>query len=138
MKPAINTAYHVPYGAGYNKRGDTIYIDSRIPKYMTTKKGTRVNVYHYLILHELIEEQLEHYLAYKYQEAHALATRAERAAVEQDGYVRWAEYQKWMGGHLERCRAQFDQIPPDLDLEPYEDSEDNEVLARVHRLMRGK
>lgn len=129
MKIKINKKYHVPYIAGYNLAGTIIYIDSRVPDVLP---GTKIKLEKYLLIHELTEQHLEDTLKFDYQSAHHAAEAAEMASFEWDGHGKHkSEYLKFYKDLEKLCRLKFDRIPADLDLEPYIDSKDNELLKRM-------
>jgi hypothetical protein len=149
----INTNYEVSYLAGYSNDGKTIYIDKRLPRYMTLKDGRKYDVFPPLITHESWERALErgdaglppeHKRAFQkwldarhlkkangycYPFAHELATGKEREIVEGDG-VDWDEYQDYMLDEVKKLKD-FSEAPPDLDTKPEEDTHD---YYRLHKL----
>lgn len=133
----VSRSYHVPYLAGYNRKGTRIYIDSRMPEGYDAKKGEHkgefVQTDRYLILHEAIEKILlmffgqsaDEHEAGIYQLCHQIALRLEMAAVEADG-LDWAEYNAFMSEWVDAIGAEGDEnLPPDLDQTPYRDEDDH-------------
>jgi hypothetical protein len=124
----VSYDYHVPYLAGYSVDGKTIYIDSRLPE--SVKKG--FDCYRYIMLHECVEKIL--LLFFKnsraagklYQLAHQMALRLEESAVTADhGAKGWKEYNSFMAHWIKMAEKEgYDNLPPDLDDEPYEDEDD--------------
>jgi len=125
----LNTDYEVSYLAGYSVDGKTIYIDKRLPRWLTLKDGRKVDVYKYLVVHELWEKYLEDTMDYKYPYAHQMATGKEREAVERDG-IDWNEYQDWMLTAVKKY-GEFSESPKDLDTKPEKDTHD---YRRYHKI----
>ena len=130
----VDTRYHIPWMAGYNVDGDILYIDSRIPRVLRARDGQVIRLHEFLQLHELVEAQLEHHLGYTYQKAHRIATNAEREAVEQAG-IDWGEYSNLLKPYAELCRTTFTQVPRELDLQPYRDSGETKLIAKIKEAM---
>jgi hypothetical protein len=131
-KVAIRRGYDVPYLAGYNRRGDAVYIDRHLPR--TIKIGRRrVDVQRYVVVHEAIEKAILHTYGLTYQHAHQFAQRAEKELVEADG-VGWREYQDAIKRHEKQASDErLRRVPTDLDLEPYRDEGDRAMLAQLRR-----
>jgi hypothetical protein len=131
----IDHRHHVPYLAGYSNDGRTIYIDRDLPASFKNRDGERVPTFRYLVLHESVEKALIDRLNLHYQHAHQIALRVEKSAVVADG-VSWKEYddfmQEWIkeAGH-ETCT----DLPGDLDITPYKDEHDDEMLALMKSQM---
>ncbi len=134
-KVRIDRHHDVPYLAGYSLDGKTIYIDRDLPA--TYRAGGRdVAVRRFLVLHEVLEKTLMDGLGLLYQHAHQIATRAEQAAVRAAG-GRWTEYDRFMQKHIGKARTKaLERIPVDLDLRPYRDEQDAEMLARMAAAQR--
>lgn len=126
----VSRAYHIPYLAGYSEGEPgspltrTIYIDHRMPDHFVPKDGGRtVKTDQYLVLHEAIEVTLEA-LEIPYQLRHQIALRVELAAVAADG-VNVEEYNEFMAYWIDALEKEgYDDLPPDLDMTPYEDEEE--------------
>ena len=132
----ISRKYHVPYVAGYSTDGKRIYIDKDLPSSFTDSDGETVPIDRYLLLHEAVEKSLIDTLGLHYQHAHQIALRAEQAAVRADG-VSWREYDRFMQSFIkEMGEGHVTDLPPDLDLKPYIDEHDTEILAQMRGLMR--
>jgi hypothetical protein len=82
-----------PYLAGMSEDHRRVYIDRRVPRQITVK-GKTFDPAKYLIVHETIERRHMD-KGMKYEVAHRLALKAERAAVEADG-INWNGYQGQM------------------------------------------
>ena len=130
MKLKINYKYNVPFIAGYNMSGTVIYIDKRLPKVIP---GTKIAIEKYLAVHEELEQRLEDMMGFSYPEAHAIATAAELAAVKHDGYsaAEVKAYNDFYKTWTKSCRQSFDSLPADLDLDPYIQSKEHELLKRM-------
>jgi hypothetical protein len=129
--------YDVPYLAGYSRDGKTIYIDRDLPKTFVTD-GRRVEVDSFLVLHESVEKSLVDQLGLVYQHAHQFALRIEKAAVLDAG-ISWQEYDRFMQRHIKEAESDPTlTIPPDLDLEPYEDEHDTSILRKMQKASRTK
>ncbi len=132
----VNREYHVPYLAGYSTDCTQIYIDKDLPRTFLDSKGEIIEIDRYLLLHEAVEKSLIDTLNLRYQHAHQIALRAEQAAVRADG-VSWAEYDRFMMKFVKEMGGEkITHIPPDLDLKPYIDEHDDEVLAKMRLLIK--
>ena len=126
----LDRTHDVPYLAGYSVDGGTIYIDRHLPRTMQCK-GRKVDVDRYLIMHEEVEKTLIDQLGLHYLHAHQIATRAEEAAVRAAG-VRWRDYDRFMQKYVKKIGDErLTKVPPDLDLKPYRDEHDFELLQRM-------
>ena len=135
---AIDRKHDIPYLAGYSVDGKTIYIDRHMPKTMTYA-GREVDTDRYLILHEEVEKTLIDHLGLHYLHAHQIATRAEQAAVRAAG-IRWRDYDRFMQKFVKRVGDEkLKKVPADLDLKPYRDEHDFDLLKRMQvAIDRGK
>ena len=131
----LDRRHDVPYLAGYSRDGRTIYIDKDLPKGFTTRAGRRVSVDRFLILHEAVEKSLLDDLGLVYQHAHQIALRAEQAAVKAAG-VPWGEYDRFMAKYIKEADDVIDRLPPDLDIKPYRDEHDVQLLKRMQAARR--
>jgi hypothetical protein len=125
----LDRSHDVPYLAGYSRDGKTIYIDKDLPRSFRAG-GTRVQVDRFLILHEAVEKTLLDALGLVYQHAHQIALRAEQAAVRAAG-VSWREYDRFMARHIKEADDVIDRLPADLDIKPYRDERDVQLLKRM-------
>lgn len=129
---ALDRSHDIPYLAGYSCDGKTIYIDRHLPKSFRYR-GKQVVVDRYLILHEVVEKALIDETALHYLHAHQIATRAEEAAVRADG-VLWSAYDRFMQRYVKTIGSeQLKRVPSDLDLKPYRDEHDRQLLADMAR-----
>ena len=129
----IDRRYDVPYLAGSNRKG-TIYIDRRMPKTLVVGKR-RVEVDPFVALHEAVERAVGDRLGLTYQHAHQIALRAEEAAVRAAG-ISWHDYNAFMQEQMDKVEKNFSSLPPDLDLKPYFDKEDVEILKKIANMPR--
>jgi hypothetical protein len=126
----IDRDHDIPYLAGYSNDGKTIYIDRHMPKTMHYA-GREVDTDRYLILHEEVEKTLIDQLGLHYLHAHQIATRAEEAAVRAAG-IRWADYDRFMQQFVKEIGDErLTKVPADLDLKPYRDEHDFDLLRRM-------
>jgi hypothetical protein len=126
----LDRAHDIPYLAGYSRDGKTIYIDRHMPKVMKFR-GREVDTDRFLILHEEVEKTLIDQLDLHYLHAHQIATRAEEAAVRAAG-VLWRDYDRFMQKYVKRIGDEgLKKVPADLDLKPYRDEHDFDLLQRM-------
>ena len=126
----IDREHDIPYLAGYSLSGDRIYIDRHLPETFDYR-GRRIAVDRYLLLHEEVEKTLIDQLGLHYQHAHQIATRAEEAAVRADD-VSWRAYDRFMQSYVKQMGDErLTKLPPDLDLKPYRDEHDYDLMRRM-------
>jgi len=126
----LDRAHDIPYLAGYSRDGKTIYIDRHMPKTMTYD-GREIDTDRYLILHEEVEKTLIDQLNLHYLHAHQIASRAEQAAVRAAG-IRWRDYDRFMQKNVKHIGDEkLKKVPPDLDLKPYRDEHDYDLVQRM-------
>jgi hypothetical protein len=126
----LDRHHDIPYLAGYSLNGRTIYIDRHMPKSFKFR-GRRINIDHFLILHEAVEKALMDHLGLRYLHAHQIATRAEQAAVRASG-VSWRAYDRFMQNFVKRIgNENLSKVPRDLDLKPYKDEHDHALLRQM-------
>lgn len=124
--PVVDRNHDIPYLAGYSLDGKTIYIDRHLP---TTLDG--VDVIQFLVLHEAIEKALIDQLKLHYQHAHQIALLAEQKAVRDKG-LSWAIYDHFMSKYVNQDAIEhLTKVPVDLDLKPYIDEHDDDLLKRM-------
>jgi hypothetical protein len=127
---AIDRQHDIPYLAGYSTDGKRIYIDRHLP-HSFLYKGRTIEVDRYLLLHEEVEKTLIDQLDLHYQHAHQIATRAEEAAVRADG-VSWRAYDRFMQQYVKQMGDErLTKLPGDLDLKPYRDEHDYDLMRRM-------
>ena len=126
----LDRDHDIPYLAGYSQDGKTIYIDRHMPREMKFR-GRVIDTDRFLILHEEVEKTLIDQLNLHYLHAHQIATRAEEAAVRAAG-VLWRDYDRFMQKYVKRIGDErLTKVPADLDLKPYRDEHDFELMQRM-------
>jgi hypothetical protein len=122
--------HDIPYLAGYSLDGKTIYIDRHMPETLKYA-GRTINTDRFLILHEEVEKTLIDQLGLHYLHAHQIATRAEQATVRAAGIL-WRDYDRFMQKYVKRIGDErLTKVPKDLDLKPYRDEHDDDLLRRM-------
>src|SRR6195256_5203849 len=133
----VNRGYDIPYIAGYSVDGHTVFIDRHLPRTFRWLMKT-VRVEPFLLTHEIVEKALLDELRLHYLHAHQIAVRAERDAVKAAGISWWA-YQRFMKQHEGKIEEEkLVKVPATLDLTPYRDEKDFELLERLVRKARSK
>jgi len=133
---AIDRDHDIPDLAGYSLDGRRIYIDRHLPPSFRFR-SREVAVDRYLLLHEEVEKALIDHLGLHYQHAHQIATRAEEAAVRADR-VSWRAYDRFMQKYVKEADDEaLGNVPGDLDLKPYRDEHDYELMKRMLAAMKG-
>jgi hypothetical protein len=131
----LDRRHDIPYLAGYSFDGKTIYIDRHMPKSFKFRSRT-IETDRFLILHEEVEKTLIDQLGLHYLHAHQIATRAEEAAVRAAG-VEWQAYDRFMQKYVKRIGDErLKKVPKDLDLKPYRDEHDDDLLRRMLKSVR--
>jgi hypothetical protein len=126
----IDRSHDIPYLAGYSNNGKIIYIDRHMPKTMKYD-GREIDTDRYLILHEEVEKTLIDQLNLHYLHAHQIASRAEQAAVRAAG-ISWREYDRFMQTNVKHIGDErLTKVPADLDLKPYRDEHDYDLVQRM-------
>ncbi|RUL73985.1 hypothetical protein [Dyella choica] len=128
----LDRKHDIPYLAGYSQDGKTIYIDRHLPKSFSFR-GRIIEVDRFLILHEEVEKTLIDQLGLHYLHAHQIATRAEEAAVHAQR-VTWKAYDRFMQKYVKKIGDErLSKVPADLDLKPYRDYHDYDLLHRMEQ-----
>jgi hypothetical protein len=126
----LDRKHDIPYLAGYSRDGKTIYIDRHMPSAFRYR-GRDINTDRYLILHEEVEKTLIDQLGLHYLHAHQIATRAEQAAVRAAGIL-WRDYDRSMQKYVKTIGDErLTKVPADLDLKPYRDEHDYDLVKRM-------
>jgi len=126
----LDRQHDIPYLAGYSLDGKIIYIDRHLPQTFRFR-GRDIEVDRYLILHEEVEKTLIDQLDLHYLHAHQIATRAEQAAIRADR-ISWRDYDRFMQKYVKRIGDErLSKVPADLDLKPYRDEHDWDLLRRM-------
>ena len=82
----------------------------------------------FLLTHEIVEKALLDELDLHYLHAHQIGLRTERAAVEAAG-VSWRTYEGFMKKYEKPIgEEKLQRVPRDLDLTPYRDLKDSQLL----------
>ena len=122
--------HDIPYLAGYSLDGKIIYIDRHMPRSLKFR-GRTIDTDRFLVLHEEVEKTLIDQLGLHYLHAHQIATRAEEAAVRAAG-IEWRAYDRFMQKHVQSIGDErLKKVPKDLDLRPYRDEHDDDLLRRM-------
>lgn len=101
----------VPLTGGSSRDGSIFYIDPDVPEKLRK----------YVLLHERVEKALRD-AGKSYQEAHRIATCAERLLVEQDGKS-WDEYKREIGAKVQANEKRgAEKMPSGFDYGPYRES----------------
>ena len=131
----VDRGYDIPYIAGYSVDGHTVFIDRHLPRTFRWLLKT-VRVEPFLLTHEIVEKALLDKLRLHYLYAHQIAVPAERDAVKAAG-VSWWAYQRFMKQHEGKIEEEkLVKVPATLDLTPYRDEKDFELLERLVRKAR--
>src|SRR5271169_526328 len=94
-------------------------------------RGRTIDTDRFLILHEEVEKTLIDQLGLHYLHAHQIATRAEEAAVRAAG-IEWRAYDRFMQKYVKTIgNERLTKVPKDLDLKPYRDEQDDDLLRRM-------
>jgi hypothetical protein len=126
----IDRNHDIPYLAGYSIDGKTIYIDRHMPRLWKYRRR-EIDTDRYLILHEEVEKTLIDQLGLHYLHAHQIATRAEQAAIRAAG-ITWRDYDRYMQKYVKKIGDErLSRVPGDLDLKPYRDEHDADLLTRM-------
>jgi hypothetical protein len=126
----LDRKHDIPYLAGYSLDGKTVYIDRHMPKFLKYR-GRMIDTDRFLILHEEVEKTLIDQLGLHYLHAHQIATRAEEAAVRAAG-IEWRDYDRFMQKYVKHIGDErLKKVPTDLDLKPYRDEHDDDLLRRM-------
>ena len=126
----LDRQHDIPYLAGYSLDGKIIYIDRHLPQTFRFR-GRDIEVDRYLILHEEVEKTLIDQLDLHYLHAHQIATRAEQAAIRADR-ISWRDYDRFMQKYVKRIGDErLSKVPANLDLKPYRDEHDWDLLRRM-------
>jgi hypothetical protein len=126
----IDRNHDVPYLAGYSVDGKTIYIDRHMPRLWKYRRR-EIDTDRYLILHEEVEKTLIDQLGLHYLHAHQIATRAEQAAIRAAA-ISWHDYDRYMQKFVKKIGDEnLTRVPSDLDLKPYRDEHDDDLLKRM-------
>ena len=133
----LDREHDIPYLAGYSVDRSKIYIDRHLEKSFVDHHGRRHEVDKFLILHESTEKAMIDCWGLRYQHAHQIALRAEEAAVRAAG-IEWRDYDRFMQQWIKRADSgKVTKVPANLDLTPYLDENDGELIKVMQRAMKG-
>ena len=128
----LDRSHDVPYLAGYSMDGKTIYIDRHLPTSFLFR-GRTIEVDRFLIMHEEVEKTLIDQMGLHYLHAHQIATRAEEAAVRAER-ISWRAYDRFMQKYVKTVGDEgLKKVPEDLDLKPYRDYHDWDLMERMEK-----
>ncbi len=128
----LDRSHDIPYLAGYSMDGKTIYIDRHLPRSFKWR-GRTIEVDRFLIMHEEVEKTLIDQLDLHYLHAHQIATRAEEAAVRAER-ISWRAYDSFMQKYVKSIGDErLKKVPKDLDLKPYRDYHDWDLMKRMEK-----
>jgi hypothetical protein len=131
----LDCEHDIPYLAGYSVDRKKIYIDRHLQKKFTDHRGKEHQVDRFLILHEATEKAMIDCWNLHYQHAHQIALRAEEAAVRAAG-IEWRDYDQFMQQWIKTADSgKLTRVPADLDLTPYRDENDGELIKVMQRAM---
>lgn len=127
----IDYTHDIPYVAGYGVDGNTIYIDKDV--YTALKKERKEKWLKPLSFHEAIEKSimLQH-PKLEYQFCHQNALRLELELVK-CMKIDQKDYDAFMDKYIKKIAdlKEYTNLPKDLDLKPYEDEKDYEILKKM-------
>lgn len=131
----LDRQHDIPYLAGYSQNGRTIYIDRHMPESFINNEGRAIKTDRFLILHEAVEKTLIEQLGLHYQFAHQIALRTEQAAVRADK-ISWKEYDNFTQQYIKEFGSEkLTKLPDDLDMKPYRDEHDQELIKRMEKAL---
>jgi len=131
----LDRDHDIPYLAGYSVDRKKIYIDRHLEKHFKDHLGRMHDVDCFLILHESTEKAMIDCWGLHYQHAHQIALRAEEAAVRAAG-IQWHDYDCFMQQWIKRADSdKVTKVPANLDLTPYLDENDVDLIKAMQRAM---
>ena len=125
----VDRSYDIPYIADYSKDGKTVFIDRHFKS-----KLNGIDVSPFVIIHEVTEKTVLDNYGLRYHRAHLIAEHIEKEKVKEAG-LEWNKYQtfvmsQYKGMHHEKLV----RVPHNLDLTPYRDSHDYEVMKELMKV----
>lgn len=131
----LDRDHDIPYLAGYSVDRKKIYIDRHLERCFKDHTGHEHDVDKFLILHEATEKAMIDCWGLHYQHAHQIALRAEEAAVRAAG-IQWHDYDHFMQAWIKTADSpKVTKVPQDLDLTPYLDENDIDLIKAMQRGM---
>jgi hypothetical protein len=126
-KVKINHDYDVPYVAGFSTKQNMIYVDRHFKA---------MKLIDFILVHECVERSLMKEFKLPYAEAHNVALKAERAALEVFG-GNWGKYDALMQKYVKKIGdEQLTKCPQDLDTTPYRDEHDSKDLYAIEHPLK--
>lgn len=131
----LDATFDIPYLAGYSIYGpQKIYFDRGLTLKVITKNGYDFDITPYLLMHEFFEKGYMDILRLKnnnYLRTHQLAQRLEQELIKTSSTT-WSEYQnEIMKEEIRKAGNRIERVPSDLDLTPYIDYKDSEVIKKM-------
>lgn len=129
----IVTGVTLAYCAGYDVEGKTVFIDEMVPEFWESN-GRKIPIWRgALFTHETTEK--DYMLRYgedQYDAAHSRATYLEEAYVRANGGNVAAYEEEFWAPIIEKCakRKVFERVPKTLDLAPYHDSSEDDLIKK--------
>jgi len=128
----IISKYDVPYLAGYNKQGNTVFFDRHFNPYMPWK-GKKVDLRPFIAFHEIGENALLNQFGYRYQQAHHIITHFELRLVKQAG-IDTRYYDRFLKPQIKGIyNEKLQKVPKNLDLRPYKDEHERRILRSLQQ-----
>lgn len=122
----VDRSYDIPYVAGYSEDGRTVFIDRHLKPMMG-----KVDVTHFVVAHEVSEKAILDLFNLDYQQAHHIALYIEHEYVTKHG-IDWRKYSKFLDPQMKHIgHEKVKRIPKDLDIEPYTDEKDFQLIKRM-------
>jgi hypothetical protein len=140
----ISKDYDLPYIAGYSNDSSKIYIDRHTPEILKLYQDGKYKEFDptpFLTAHEHTEKSLIDALRYDYDQAHKVATAAERRLfVASIGPGWWPLYQQKMDTFAKHDEYEkLKKIPSDLDMTPYfAPPVDRRLVAHLEKFVTDK
>jgi hypothetical protein len=105
-------SHKIPFTGGSSADGRTYYVDPDVPTALRR----------YVVWHERVQKALRDELRMSYEQAHRIATCAERLMVEGEGHS-WQAYKHAVGKPVRINEAHPDsRMPAGFDVGPYRES----------------
>lgn len=122
----LDRDHDIPYLAGYSQDGKTIYIDRHMPRTMKSR-GREIGSDRFLILHEEVEKTLIDQLGLHYcMHIRLRPARRKLPSVLPASSGAMQKHVKTIGDE------RLTKVPADLDLKPYRDEHDYDLIKRIH------
>lgn len=128
----VDYSYDIPYTSGYSKDGKTIYVDRKLPQFLQSEYGYKIDLFKYLLHHEVTEKTMMEAFGYDYLKAHRLALAVEFDLLQQDGILideYWGGSQKYYD--FNELVENVTRVPLDLDIKPYLDDGRDDLVGHI-------